>query len=111
LSAVFVFVTDPSDGRKKMVELKFIRQCPLKYGRAVATSLRAGVNKREQQLYQEYLTRLRRGLKHRELLHTPDGEVGPLERGFTSATNQENFKGWVVWFIKGEARCILQSSR
>ena len=68
--------TDPSDGRKKMVELKFISQCPLRHGRAVATSLRAGVNEREQQLYQEYLTRLR--LKDRELLHTPDGEVGPL---------------------------------
>ena len=31
-------------------------------------------------------------------LHTPDGEVGPLERGFTSATNPEDFKGWVVEF-------------
>jgi hypothetical protein len=25
-------------------------------------------------------------------------EVGPLERGFTSATNPEDFKGWVVEF-------------
>jgi hypothetical protein len=78
-----------------MVELKFIKQCPLRYG-VVATSLRAGVNKREQQLYQEYLTRLR--LKDRKPLHTPDGEVGPLERGFTSTTNQEDFKPWVVGF-------------
>jgi hypothetical protein len=37
-------------------------------------------------------------LKDRNLLYTPDGEVGPLERGFTSATNPENFKGWVVGF-------------
>ena len=51
---------------------------------------------REQQLYQEYLTRLR--LKDREPLHAPDGVVGPLERGFTSATNPEDFKGWVVEF-------------
>ena len=51
--------TDSSDGKQKMVELKFIKQCPLRYG-VVATSLRAGVNKREQQLYQEYLTRLQR---------------------------------------------------
>ena len=34
-----------------------------------------------QQLYQEHLTRLR--LKDRDLLDTPDGVVGPLERGFT----------------------------
>ena len=60
----------------------------------MATSLRAAVNKREQQLYQEYLNRLRS--KDAELLHTPDGEVGPLERGFTSATNPEDFKGWVL---------------
>ncbi len=25
-------------------------------------------------------------------------EVGPLERGFTSATNQEDLKGWVAGF-------------
>ena len=35
------------------------------------------MNKREQQLYQEHLTRLRVRLKDTELLHTPDGEVGP----------------------------------
>ncbi len=56
-----------------------------------ATSLRAAVNKREQQPYQEYLTRrLRLKDTELELLHTgtPDGEeVGPLERGFTSATS------------------------
>ena len=63
----------------------------------MATSLRTAVNKREQQLYQEYLTRLR--LKDREFFHTPVGAVGPLEHGFTSATNsEENFDGWVVGF-------------
>ncbi len=58
-----------------------------------ATSLRAAVNKCEQQPYhwQEYLTRLRLKDTELELLHTgtPDGEeVGPLdsesERGFTT---------------------------
>ncbi len=33
-----------------------------------------------------------------ELLHTPDGEVGPLGRGFRSATNQEDFRPRVVGF-------------
>jgi hypothetical protein len=37
-------------------------------------------------------------LKDTDLLHTPDGEVGPLERGFTSATNPEDFMGWVIGF-------------
>ncbi len=34
----------------------------------------------------------------RELSAPPpwDGEVGPLERGFTSATSLEDCKGWVV---------------
>jgi hypothetical protein len=54
----------------KTVELRFISQCPSRYSRQVATSLRAAVNRREQQLYQEYLTKLRS--KDRELLHTPD---------------------------------------
>ncbi len=39
---------------------------------------------REQQLYQEYLTRLR--LKDRKFFHTPAGTVGPLERGLIKAT-------------------------
>ena len=79
-----------------IVELKFINQCPTRYDRSVATSLRAAVNKREQQLYQEYLTRLR--LKDRNL-NTPDGTVGPLERGLINATNSgESFDGWVVGF-------------
>ncbi len=52
------------------------------------------MNKREQQLYQEYLAKLR--LKDRVLLHTPDGDVGPLERGFTSAVSREDFQGWVL---------------
>ena len=52
--------TDPSDGKTKIVfELTFINQCPSRYSRDAATSLCAGVNKREQQLHQEYLTRLR----------------------------------------------------
>jgi hypothetical protein len=55
------------------------------------------VNKREQQLYQEYLTRLR--LKDRKHFHTPAGTVGPLERGLIKATNSgENFEAWVVGF-------------
>jgi hypothetical protein len=41
----------------------------------------------------EYLTRLR--LK--DTLRAAH-MVGPLERGFTSATNPEDFKGWVVGF-------------
>jgi len=91
-----VAYTNPGDGKEKIVELKFINMCPTRYSRQVATSLRAAVNKREQQLYQDYLARLRS--KDTELLHTPDGEVGPLERGFTSATSPEDFKGWVVGF-------------
>jgi hypothetical protein len=92
-----VAYTNPSDGQEKIVELKFINQCPSRYGCDVATSLRTAVNKREQQLYQEYLTRLR--LKDREYFHTPDGTVGPLERGLKNATNSgEEFEGWVVGF-------------
>ncbi len=70
-----VAYTDPGDGKEKIVELKFINECPTRYGREVATSLCAAVNKREQQLYQEYLTRLR--LKDREYFHTPAGIVAP----------------------------------
>ncbi len=52
------------------------------------------VNKREQQLYQDYLTQLR--LKDRKFFHTLAGTVGPLERGLIKATNSgENFGGWV----------------
>ena len=32
-----------------------------------------------------------------------DGEVGPLERGFTSATSPEDFKGWVVGFYNEQS--------
>ena len=67
----------------------------------MATSLRATVNRRKQQLYQEYLTRLR--LKGTKLLHTPEGQVGPLERGFTSATSPEDFEGWVVGFYNEQS--------
>ena len=92
-----VAYTNPSDGQEKIVELKFINQCPSRYGCDVATSLRTAVNKREQQLYQEYLTRLR--LKDRDHFHTPDGTVGPLERGLKNATKSgQNFVGWVVGF-------------
>ena len=92
-----VAYTDPGHGREMIVELKFINAGPTRYGRDVATSLRNAVNKRERQLYQEYLTRLR--LKDREHFHTPDGIVGPLERGHINATNSgENFDGWVVGF-------------
>ena len=42
-------------------------------------------------------------MKDAELLHTPDGEVGPLERGFTSATSPEDFKGWVVGFYNEQS--------
>ena len=94
-----VAYTDPGHGRKMIVELKFCNPGPTRYGRDVATSLRNAVNKREQQLYQEYLTRLR--LKDRKFLHTPAGTVGPLERGLIKATNSgENFEGWVVGFLR-----------
>jgi hypothetical protein len=56
-----------------LVELKFINPGPTRYDRDVATSLRAAVHKREQQLYQEYLTRLR--LKDRKFFHTPAAGV------------------------------------
>jgi len=89
--------TDPGDGKKKIAELKFINQCRERYSRDVATSLRTAVNKREQQLYQEYLNRLR--LKDSRQFHTPAGTVGPLERGIITATNAgENFDAWVVGF-------------
>jgi hypothetical protein len=96
-----VAYTNPSDGKEKIVELRFINQCQTRYGRDVATSLRTAVNnlKREQQLYQpeEYLNRLR--LKDRRQFHTPAGTVGPLERGIINATNAgENFDAWVVGF-------------
>jgi hypothetical protein len=74
---------------------------PSRYDSREATSLRAAVNKREQQLYQEYLAKLR--LKDRVLLHTPDGEVGPLERGFTSAVSREDFQGWVLGFYNEQS--------
>ncbi len=33
-----------------------------------------------------------------DLLHTPEGVVGPLEPGFTTAANPDDFNGWVVVF-------------
>ena len=96
-----------------IAELKFITAGPTRYGRDVATSLRAALNKREQQLYQEYLTRLR--LKDRKYFHTPAGTVGPLERGLmkAKATNSgENFEGWVEEFYSIEIRfrCVEKLS-
>ena len=41
--------TNPGEGKEMMVEVKFINQCPTRYRREVATSLRASVNTREQQ--------------------------------------------------------------
>ncbi len=69
--------TEPGHGKNMIAELKFITAGPTRYDRGVATSLRAAVNKREQQLYQEYLTQLR--LKDRKFFHTPAGTEGPLE--------------------------------
>ena len=63
-----VAYTDPGCGKEMIVELKFINAGPTRYDRDVATSPRAAVNKREQQLYQEYLTQLR--LKDRKFFHT-----------------------------------------
>ena len=60
------------------------------------SGLRASVNKHEQNLHQEYLTRLR--LTDKDLLRTPDGVVGPLGAWFTSVTNPDDFKGWAVGF-------------
>jgi hypothetical protein len=88
-------------GKEKIVEVKFINQCPsslrLRYGRVAATSLRASVNKREQSSIvtvslsatggsgRNSSPRLR--LKDRDPVHTPDGTAGSLELGFTNATN------------------------
>ncbi len=80
--------TDPGHGKEMIVELKCINMAP-RGMIAEATSLRAAVNKREHELYQEYLAKFR--LKDRRLLHTPDGEVDPLERGFTSAVSRDDF--------------------
>ena len=78
-----------------MIELRFIKF------RLISRVYQLDLIKREQSLYQEYLTRLR--LKDAQLLHTPDGEVGPLERGFISATSPEDFKGWVVGFYNEQS--------
>jgi hypothetical protein len=96
-----VAYTDPGHGREMIAELKCINMGPGRYDSREATSLRAAVNKREQQLYQEYLAKLRK--KDRDLLHTPDGEVGPLERGFTSAVSREDFQGWVLGFYNEQS--------
>ena len=72
-----------------------------RYDSRETTSLRAAVKKREQQLDQEYLAKLR--LKDRNLLHTPDGGIGPLERRFTSAISREDFKGWVCGFYNEQS--------
>ena len=59
-----VAYTDPGDGKEKIVELKRINMGPSRYDSREATSLRAAVNKREQQLYQEYLNKLRKKTQH-----------------------------------------------
>jgi hypothetical protein len=87
-----------------IVELKCINMGPSRYDSREATSLRAAVNKREQQLYQEYRAKLH--LKDRNLLHTPDGEVGPLERGFTSAVSREDFQGSTTSNRMGWPNCL-----
>jgi hypothetical protein len=96
-----VAYTDPGHRREVIVELKCINMGPSRYDSREATCLRAAVNKREQQLYQEYLAKLR--LKDRDLLHTPDGDVGPLERGFTSAVSREDFQGWALGFYNEQS--------
>ena len=73
---------------------------PSRYDSREATSLRAAANKREQQLYQEYLAKLRLK-RQRSSAHT--GEVGPLERGFTSAVSREDFQGWVLGFYNEQS--------
>jgi hypothetical protein len=78
---------DPKDGRKTIVEFKVINQNPTRYPREVATELRASVNKGEHQLYPGYVASSLS--KDSELLHTPAGTVGPLERRFTSITNTQ----------------------
>ena len=40
---------------RMIVDMEFINSGPTRYDRDVATSLRAAVNRREQQLYQESL--------------------------------------------------------
>ncbi len=50
--------TDPGHGRETIVELRCINMGPSRYDSREATSLRAAVKKREQQLYQEYLVEL-----------------------------------------------------
>ncbi len=51
--------SDPGDGKEKIVELKCINMGPSRNDSREATSLRAAVNKREQQSYQDYLAKLR----------------------------------------------------
>ena len=34
---------------------------------------------------------------------TPDGDAGPLERGFTSAVSREDFQGWVLGFYNEQS--------
>ncbi len=49
--------TDPGHGRDMIAELRCINMGPSRYDSREATSLRAAVNRCEQQLYQEYLSR------------------------------------------------------
>ena len=95
-----VAYTDPGHGMEVIVELKFCTGGPTRHGRDVATSLRAAVKKREQQLYQEYLTQLR--LKDRKYFHTPAGTVGgPLgARSHKSHQLWGELRGMGSWVLR-----------
>ena len=95
---------DPKDGKQRVVELKFHNQNPTRYPRGIPTGRCVGVQEREQQLYQDYLNRLRK--LDRKVHHTPAGTVGPLERGFSEITNATDFKGWVVGFYGEQSKAL-----
>jgi hypothetical protein len=95
---------DPKDGKQRLGELKFHNQNPTRYPRGIPTGRCAGVQEREQTLYQDYLNRLRK--LDRKVHHTPAGTVGPLERGFSEITNATDFKGWVVGFYGEQSKAL-----
>jgi hypothetical protein len=95
---------DPKDGKQRLGELKFHNQNPTRYPRGIPTGRCVGVQEREQQLHQDYLTRLRK--LDRKVHHTPAGTVGPLERGFSEITNATDFKGWVVGFYGEQSKAL-----
>ena len=101
-----------SDGKEKIVELKFISMCPARYSRQAATSLvRASAAAHEQLEARARIIsgipasdpgRLR--LKDTELLHTPDDQVGPLAPAWIYKRHQptEGFEGGVVAGLHNE---------